>query len=198
MLRRAGQHLEVISNGVFLMDTRDGRSERLLVRAALDAVATPRSLLIGGLGVGFSLLEAVADRRLERIDVVEIEDVIVRWHGTHLRHLTGPAFEDPRVHLVVDDLARHVTASRTSYDVVCVDVDNGPTWTVTPDNDSLYSDAGTRLLLDAIRPGGALAVWSAMPVPEYEAQLRQLSASVDVRTVDVARGEPDVVYVARR
>ena len=198
MLRRAGEHFEVISNGVFLMDTRDGRSERLLVRAALDAAEAPRSLLIGGLGVGFSLLEAVADSALERIDVVEIEDVLVRWHGTHLRHLTEAAMADPRVRIVVDDLARHVTTGRTSYDVVCVDVDNGPTWTVTPDNASLYSEAGTRLLLEAVRPGGALAVWSAMPVPEYEALLRQLSASVDMHSVDVARGEPDVVYVARR
>src|SRR3954471_20013401 len=69
VLRRAGEHFEVISNGVFLMDTRDGRSERMLVRAALETVPGARSMLIGGLGVGFSLLEAVSDPQLDRIDV---------------------------------------------------------------------------------------------------------------------------------
>jgi spermidine synthase len=198
VLRRSGGHFEVISNGVFLMDTRDGRSERLLVRAALDAVEDARSMLIGGLGVGFSLLEAVSDPLLHRIDVVEIEEAVVRWHDTYLRALTGDALADPRVSVLTADLADHVAASPTPYDVICVDVDNGPTWTVTPDNDELYGEEGTRGLLGAMRPGGALAVWSAKPVPSYEERLRRLATSVEVHTVEVARGEPDVVYVARR
>jgi len=77
VLRQDGEHFEVISNGVFLMDTRDGRSERLLVTAALAAHPEPRSLLIGGLGVGFSLAAAVADSRLREITVVEIEPVLI-------------------------------------------------------------------------------------------------------------------------
>src|SRR3954452_21337451 len=198
VLRRVGEDFEVISNGVFLMDTRDGRSERLLVRAALDAVPGARSVLIGGLGVGFSLREAVSDAQLERIDVVEIEEAVVRWHDTHLRGLTGTALADPRVRVAVDDLSHHITAVRTAYDVVCVDIDNGPAWTVQPHHDALYDDAGTRALLDVVRPGGVLAVWSAMPVPSYEARLRRLAASVDMTAVGVARGEPDVVYLARR
>jgi spermidine synthase len=198
VLRRAGEHFEVISNGVFLMDTRDGRSERLLVRAALDAAPTARSLLIGGLGVGFSLLEAVAEPALERIDVVEIESAIVQWHRLHLRHLTGAALDDPRVSVVLADLAEHLGRRRAAYDVVCVDVDNGPTWTVTPANEALYDEDGTKHLLAAVRPGGTLAVWSARHVPEYEATLRRHARSVDVHTVAVERGEPDVVYVARQ
>jgi len=198
VLRRAGEHFEVISNGTFLMDTRDGHSERLLVRAALDAVPEARSMLIGGLGVGFSLREAVSDPRLEQVDVVEIEEALVRWHDTHFRELTGAALADPRVRVAVDDLSHHVAAVRTAYDVVCLDVDNGPAWTVTPGNDALYDDDGTRALLAAVRPGGVLAVWSAMPVPSYEARLRRLATSVDVHTVDVPHGDPDVVYLARR
>src|SRR3954470_7228204 len=72
VLRRSGGHFEIISNGVFLMDTRDGRSERLLVTAALQAASDARSLLVGGLGVGFSLRTAIDDSALERIDVVDI------------------------------------------------------------------------------------------------------------------------------
>src|SRR4051812_37529016 len=149
VLRRRGEHFEVISNGVFLMDTRDGRSERLLVRAAVDAAAAPRSVLIGGLGVGFSLREAVTDERLQRIDVVEIEDAVLGWHRRYLQHLTGEALSDPRVHVVVGDLAdvagtaQYDVAVPAQYDVVCVDVDNGPTWTVTADNAALYDEDGT-------------------------------------------------------
>jgi spermidine synthase len=198
VLRRRGEDFEVISNGTFLMDTRDGRSERLLVRAGLDAVPSARSLLIGGLGVGFSLLEAAAEPTLERIDVVEIEPTLVQWHDRHLRHLTGDALRDPRVHVVVDDLAHHLSAASAAYDVLCLDVDNGPSWTVRPANDALYDEAGTRRLLSAVRPGGVLTVWSAMPVPDYEALLRRLAATVVVHLVDVQRGNPDVVYVARR
>lgn len=184
------------------MDTRDGRSERLLVSAAVAVAARPRSLLIGGLGVGFSLREAVSVAELERIDVVEIEDDIVRWHRSHLRHLTADALADARVRVVVGDLADHVAANRSTYDVICVDVDNGPTWTVTPANDALYDQAGTALLLAAVRPGGVLAVWSATPVPAYEQLLRDLGCDVEVCTVPVApegaeRADPDVIYLAR-
>jgi spermidine synthase len=198
VLRRVGDDYEVISNGTFLMDTRDGRSERLLVRAALDAMPSARSLLIAGLGVGFSLREAVADPVLERIDVVEIEQAVVQWHTSYLTRLTGEALADPRVSVVVADLATYVSRPVATYDVMCVDVDNGPTWTVTEDNAALYGDRGTQALLDVLSPGGVLAVWSAMPVPDYEQRLRDLGCRVDVHSVEVARGEPDVVYLASR
>jgi spermidine synthase len=182
-------HFEVISNGVFLMDTRNGRSERLLVTAALDAHPAPRSLLIGGLGVGFSLAAAVQDTRLERITVAEIEPTIVDWYE---RELGGTAQQDPRVTIRIGDVADQ----SGSYDVICLDVDNGPDWTVTESNSSLYDDAGTALLASRLTPGGVLAVWSAHHVPSYEDLLRRYFPVVRVLTVDVPRGEPDVVYVA--
>jgi spermidine synthase len=189
VLRKDHEHFEVISNGVFLMDTRDGRSERLLVTAALDAHPAPRSLLIGGLGVGFSLAAAVAAPALEQITVVEIEPGLVDWYE---RHLGGTAHHDPRVTIVIADIAEHAG----SYDVICLDVDNGPDWTVTEANTSLYDEAGTATLADRLNDGGVLAVWSAHAVPSYESNLRRQFADVRVISVDVARGEPDVVYVA--
>jgi spermidine synthase len=189
VLRREDEHFEVISNGVFLMDTRDGRSARLLVTAALDAHPDPRSLLIGGLGVGFSLAEAVADNRLERITVVEIEAALADWYATQLG---GTAHHDPRVSIVIGDVAERTE----TYDVICLDVDNGPDWTVTETNRGLYDAAGTAALISRLDHGGVLAVWSAHEVPSYEGILRQQFRSVRVLTVDVPRGEPDVVYVA--
>ena len=198
VLRRSGEHLEVISNGVFLMDTHDGRSERLLVRAALDRHADPRRLLIGGLGVGFSLVEAVSDQRLTQIDVVEIEPALVGWHDGPLREVSGAALDDPRVSVHVADLTDHLRRPGLAFDVISVDVDNGPDWTVTESNTGLYDDAGTAVLLDRLAPGGVLAVWSAHPVPAYEDRLRRHARDVEVLTVDVPRGEPDVVYLASR
>jgi spermidine synthase len=189
VLRRDGEHFEVISNGVFLMDTRDGRSERLLVTAALGAHPAPRSLLIGGLGVGFSLDAAVVDERLAEITVVEIEPTLLRWYEDELG---GTAHRDPRVRIVLGDIAQHAG----NYDVICLDVDNGPDWTVTNKNTSLYDAAGTARLAGRLNAGGVLAVWSAHPVASYEEVLHAQFGDVRVLTVDVARGEPDVVYVA--
>ena len=200
VLRRAGSHLEVISNGTFLMDTRDGRSERLLVTSALDAHPSPARLLIGGLGVGFSLLAAVESPPLERIDVVEIEPAVVRWHREHLAHLTGDALADPRVSVLVGDLRHHlssVAASSFRYDVLALDVDNGPDWTVTDANTALYAEAGIALMVDCLGPGGVLAVWSASAVPEFESRLREQLTGVRVLEVPVraARAHPDIVYL---
>jgi spermidine synthase len=198
VLRAVGEHFEVISNGVFLVDTRDGRSERLLVSAALQAQPRPREVLIGGLGVGFSAVAALADARVERVTVVEIEQTIVDWHATHLASFSAGLRLDGRVQLVVSDLIDHLAVTRDTYDVVSIDVDNGPSWTVTATNSALYDDAGTQLAIDALRTGGVLSVWSAHASPAYERRLRSHLDDVRSLAVPVARGEPDVVYVGRR
>jgi spermidine synthase len=200
VLRRSGADFEVISNGIFLMDTRDGRSERLLVSAAAAAHLAPERILLGGLGVGFSLLEAVTLTDPRQIVVVEIEQRIVDWHAGHLHHLTGDALADPRVEVVVADVRAHLDASPGSYDVVCLDVDNGPEWTVTDDNAGLYGAAGLDVTIAALAPGGVLAVWSANRSPAYEGRLRQRLGDVQVLEVErlAGRGDPDVVYLATR
>jgi spermidine synthase len=200
VLRRVGDDLEIVSNGVFLMDTRDGRSERALVREAVAAHGTARDLLVGGLGVGFSLVEAVGLGELTTIDVVEIEPALVGWHRTHLADRTSDALADQRVQVVVADVADHLAAHPSTYDVVCLDVDNGPDWTVTEANAGLYGEAGLDRCLAALRTGGVLAVWSADAAPTYEALLRAHLDDVRVLTVEahVDRGGPDVVYLGRR
>ena len=107
VLRRAQAQHEIIHNGVFLMDTRNGASERLLVRAALDACRQPRvRILIGGLGVGFSLDEALRHPAVTEVAVIEVEEAIIRWHATHFGAHASTALEDPRTRLVNADLAR--------------------------------------------------------------------------------------------
>jgi spermidine synthase len=196
-LRQEGEHFEIVSNGVFLMDTRDGRSERLLATAALAAHHAPANVLIGGLGVGFTLRAALTDDRVAAVTVVEVEPAIVEWQRAQLAGFSGRALDDPRVNVVVADLRGHLASARECYDVICVDVDNGPDWTVADDNTRLYDAAGTALLRGCLRDDGVLAVWAARPAPRYEDVLRGQFADVTVHEVPVARGEPDVVYVAR-
>jgi spermidine synthase len=201
VLRRTGDHFEVISNGTFLMDTRDGRSERALVRAALHAHGAARTLLVGGLGVGFSLVEAVADTDLERVVVVEIEQQVVDWHRTHLARLTAGALSDPRVEVVVADVVEHLAAApAAAYDAICLDTDNGPDWTVTEANAALYAPSGLDRVSAALAADGVLAVWSAHRSETFEDDLRQHFPAVHVVEVatDVVRAAPDVIYLARR
>jgi spermidine synthase len=202
VLRRAGGDYEIISNGVFLMDTRNGESERLLVRAALEAAARrpggPARVLIGGLGVGFSLAEALTVPDVAHVTVVEREPAVVAWHATALRPWSRGALDDPRVTVERADLLDYVSAPGAGrFDAVCLDIDNGPDWTVTPGNARLYAAPGLDALAALLTPRGVLAVWSANAAPGFETLLRGRFAAVEVRPVPVPRGEPDVVYLAR-
>jgi spermidine synthase len=198
VLRRVGDDFEVISNGTFLMDTRDGRSERLLVEAALQRHTAPSRVLIGGLGVGFSADAALADSRVEHVTVVEIEQSLVDWHDTHLAAFSAGLLHDSRMSIEVADISTHLAAHASTYDVVCLDIDNGPEWTVTETNRALYGDPGTRLVVGALRPGGVVSVWSASPSPIYEHRLREHLDHVVALEVPRPRGAPDIVYVGRR
>lgn len=195
-LRRAGEHFEIISNGVFLMDTRNGESERLLVRAALDSLPAPASVLIGGLGVGFSLAEAAASPAVTAVTVIERESAVIAWHATHLRPYSAGALRDPRVRLEHADLLSWLPRPGPRFDAICLDIDNGPEWTVTAGNAALYRPAGLELVAGRLTARGTLAVWSASASPAFERLLRARFAHVTVRRIPVPRGEPDVVYLA--
>ncbi|MFE7808046.1 spermidine synthase [Streptomyces sp. NPDC057430] len=202
VLRRRDEHFEIIANGTFLMDTSDGRSERLLVDAAMDALGgrPGASVLIGGLGVGFSLAHASADPRWARIVVVEREQAIIDWHHEGpLAAISGAALADPRNVILRTDLVDYVHTSPDRYDALCLDIDNGPDWTVTEDNQSLYSAEGLRACARRLNPGGILAVWSAKPSADFEESLRNAGFSgVRTEEITVARGVPDVVHLALR
>ncbi|MEV7419052.1 spermidine synthase [Streptomyces sp. NPDC089919] len=202
VLRRRADRYEIIANGCFLMDTSDGRSERLLVDAALAELGADRAgpaVLIGGLGVGFSLAHAAAEPHWGRITVVEREPAIVDWHRTGpLAGLSRTALADPRVHLLVTDLVAHLHTAPDRYDALCLDIDNGPDWTVTEDNDGLYSPAGLAACRARLTPGGVLAVWSAQPSAAFEEAMRNAGfQGVRTEEVAVARGVPDAVHLGR-
>ncbi len=204
VLRRVGAHYEIYSNGLFLMDTRDGTSEREMVRASLAALPPGRSharVLVGGLGVGFSAREALDNPRVSRVDVVELEPQVIAWHEDELGEAAEYVHRDPRCRVhnadIVTWLAEASAADRPGrYDVVCLDTDNGPDWTVVENNNRLYEAAGLEQLTRLLTPGGVLSFWSANAVDSFEALLRGRFATVEVVEVVVARGVPDVVYLA--
>ncbi|OEV05791.1 spermidine synthase [Streptomyces oceani] len=202
VLRRSGTRLQIIANGCFLMDTSDGGSERLLVRATLDELdGRPRpAVLLGGLGVGFSLAEAADEPRWGRITVVEREQAVIDWHQDGpLGELSATARADARTEIVHADLLEHLRDTEARFDALCLDIDNGPDWTVTEDNRPLYSPTGLAACRARLTPGGVLAVWSAQPSPRFEAALRE-HGFLRVRSAEipVARGVPDVVHFATR
>lgn len=195
---------EIIANGCFLMDTSDGRSERLLIDAAYDALETGNvapSVLIGGLGVGFSLAHAAAaGDHWRRIAVVEREQAIIDWHRSGpLAAISGDALADPRCVILHTDLVAYLRTTDDQYDAMCLDIDNGPDWTVTEGNGELYSPAGLAACHRALKPGGVLAVWSAQPSAAFEDALRN-AGFTGVRTEEIrlARGVPDVVHLGVR
>jgi spermidine synthase len=197
VLRRAGRHFEVIADGTFLMDSRDGRSERALVREALAGTAA-QSVLLAGLGVGFSLDEALRRPGVRRVLLVEAEPDVVRWARTHLRDLNEHGLDDPRVELVVDDAVAVVPRLRERFDAVCLDVDNGPGWLARPGNAELYTDEGLARLGGLLAPRGRLAIWAAARDEAFERRLERAFGVVRVVGVPVARGEDDAAYVAAR
>lgn len=197
VLRSAGEHFEVIANGTFLMDTRNGESERLLVTAAAARMPGPR-LLLGGLGVGFSLRAALDDAAVGAVTVVEREPAVIDWNRGPLRTVHGEALAHPEVSCVEADLHAWLGTCHQMFDGICLDIDNGPSWTVDEGNGALYTEPGLDLLASRLAPGGVLGVWSAAAEPGFEAALRSRFTRIEVVSVPVPRGEPDVIYLARR
>jgi spermidine synthase len=179
--------LELRVNGVFVMDTVETGTERRLARATLAAVARPRRVLVGGLGLGFTLAELLDDPRVERVLVAEIEPAVVEW----MRAGVLPGAErlaDPRVRVAVRDV-RYLAADlgEGDYDVILLDVDNGPDFLVHEANAALYEPDFLARCRRMLAPAGALAVWSSTESPALEAAMRHAFGGCDVvpLTVDL-------------
>ena len=193
--------LELRANGVFVMDSAETASEVALATAALELVEDPRDVLVGGLGLGFTMQAVLTDPRVERCSVVEIEQALVDW----MRNGTVPhgqtLLADIRANVVVADISLALAEAReASYDLVLLDVDNGPGYLVHQANAALYDTPFLGLIRRIIRAGGALAIWSAEESRELETNLRTVFGAVEARSCAVAlqgREETYWLYVAR-
>ncbi|WP_395656808.1 spermidine synthase [Nocardioides sp.] len=193
--------VELRANGVFVMDTLETSTEQALASAALAQVADPRAVVVGGLGLGFTMHEVLADHRVEKCAVVEIEQALVDWmrDGT-VPH--GPALlADQRVTVVVADIAVALAeAPRASYDLILLDVDNGPDQLVHDTNAVLYEELFLETARRVLRRGGALAVWSASQTHALEQTMKTVFGNAEALRREVLlqdRDEEYWLYVSR-
>jgi spermidine synthase len=194
--------IELRVNGVFLMDTRETSSEEHLASVALAEVESPRAVLVAGLGLGFTAHAVLADRRVERLVVVEIEECLVRWmrDGT-VPH--GPSqLADRRLTVVIADIRQVITeVPPATYDLVLLDIDNGPGHLVHEENAAVYGPAFLGAVADVLRPGGAVVVWSAAVSPVLGDDVARVFGAATPIPMDVrlqGRIETYWLYLARR
>lgn len=181
VLARHDQNWVVRVDGRMLMSSKMHQSEIALAELAFDAVPDAESVLVGGLGLGYTL-RAVLDIVSEDVSVTVAELVaeLVEWNRVHLGPLNDHPLDDPRVHVAVGDVFETLKQSRRSFDVILLDVDNGPVAISQETNQRLYSDNGVRVCADALTEGGVLGVWSAGPNVRYEKRLERFGFDVDV------------------
>jgi spermidine synthase len=200
--RRAGEAgtavYELILDGKLLMDTAEHASEEALAEIALRECDDGDGLhvMLGGLGFGFTLGAALRDRRVARVDVIELEPMLVSFLARpEVRDgIGGPDLSDPRVAVEVRDVRERIALARGDYDLLLLDVDNGPERLSADGNGELYTPAGLAACRSALRPGGALAIWSSEPAPACLRNLQDVFGNARESVVPVERAGRTIPY----
>ena len=191
---------------VELMSNRAYGSEEKLARlgcAVLGPRTAPR-ILVGGLGMGFTLRSVLVElvgQRDAQVVVAELFPAVVQWSRTWLGRLTNHSLEDPRVQLVEGDVCQLLAISSQAFDLVLLDVDNGPEALTLDANAHLYTPRGITMIRKALRPGGVVAVWSAGHDVEFANRLQRGGFEVEVHQVSSrpgGKGERHVIFIGRR
>ena len=193
-LMQRGAEFSIMVGAEELMNSRRGGSEIALATLAcarLHGREAPR-LLIGGLGMGFTLRAALgALGPKARITVAEIAPEVVRWARGPLAEVFQASLDDPRVEVVERDVGALLSPADAAYDAVLLDVDNGPDGLVRQGNDRLYSPSGLGAARRALKPGGVLAVWSASPNQAFVRRLRDAGFAVEIVPMQFSALIPD-------
>ena len=164
-----------ISGGLELMSTRKHASEDALGSLPCKRLKQVESarVLIGGLGMGFTLAAVLGEVGAKaEVTVAELIPEVVDWNRGPLGEFSGKPLDDPRTRVHVGDVARLLRRSHCCFDVIALDVDNGPEGLTQRANDWLYSVSGIAAAQRALRPSGVLAYWSADPDPDFHDLLR--------------------------
>ncbi|HEY1816607.1 MAG TPA: hypothetical protein VGG74_29875 [Kofleriaceae bacterium] len=194
VLSKRGDELSIRVRGVELMSSRNHVSEDELGRRTAELCGNGARVLVGGLGLGFTL-RAVLDHCRAAVDVVELVPAVVRWNRTHAAALANHPLDDPRVTVIEDDVAHVIGAAEARYDAIVLDVDNGPD-ELFEANRRLYRRNGLAAARRALVPGGGLAVWSSFPSSTFETWLREVGFAVETVRIK-ARGARHVIWLAR-
>ena len=201
-LMQRGAEYSIMAGPIELMNSRLSGSEKALATLPCARVGARPGvrMLIGGLGMGFTLRAALADLPPDAgVVVAELVPAVVAWARGPMAHIFDGSLTDPRVSVIEDDVGEVIRGSRAAFDAILLDVDNGPGGLSREDNDGLYTGAGLAAARRALRSGGVLAVWSAGPDQGFTARLRKAGYAVDevpVRATGGRRGARHVIWLA--
>lgn len=201
-LHRRGEDFSIRVDGLELMTSRVHGSEEALAELACEPIArrTKPVVLVGGLGMGYTLAAALARLGPDaRVEVAELVPGVVEWNKGPLAHLAGRPLDDPRTDVRNVDIARLLQASQGAYDAIMNDVDNGPDGIILPKNRWLYSPPGLEATRRALRRGGVLTVWSVAPLQGFTDRLWKAGFKAkEIRVKDTGRpkGRRHVIWVA--
>lgn len=201
-LYRRGDDFIIAIGGNELMNSRMSGSEEALAVMSCERLSSPDPhLLIGGYGMGFTLRAALAALGPDaKVTVAELVPEIIDWARGPMAELAAGCLDDPRVELVIGDVAAVIAGGRGRYDAILLDVDNGPDGLVRAANDGIYSAAGLASAKAALRPGGVLAIWSAAPDARFTRRLMAVGFRVEevaVRARSSGKGARHVIWFAR-
>jgi len=181
-LKQRGSEFSIMLGANELMNSRLSGSEEALATLSWERIkAHPKPrVLIGGLGMGFTLRAALAVLPEDAgVTVAELVPAVVAWARGAMAEVFNGCLDDPRVGIHQGDVGEAIRAGKGGYDAILLDVDNGPDGLTRKSNDRLYDFAGLRAASAALRPGGVLAVWSSGPDPDFTRRLKDSGFSVD-------------------
>ena len=203
-LMRRGTEFSIRLGPNELMNSRVGGSESALATLACERVRARKQprLLIGGLGMGFTLRAALTALGGEaRVIVAELVPAVLAWARGPMAQVFGESLRDPRVRLREADVGELIRQEPSGFDAILLDVDNGPAGLSRTANDGLYDVAGLSAAHAALRPGGILAVWSSGPDAAFTRRLRQAGFEVEevaVRANGARGGARHLIWIATR
>ncbi|RUM27217.1 hypothetical protein EFQ99_03210 [Rhizobium vallis] len=181
-LKQRGNEFSIMLGANELMNSRLSGSEEALATLSWERIkAHPKpKILIGGLGMGFTLRAALAVLPEDAgVTVAELVPAVVAWARGPMAEVFKGCLDDPRVGIHQGDVGEAIRAGKAAYDAILLDVDNGPDGLTRKSNDRLYDFAGLRAARDALRPGGVLAVWSSGPDADFTRRLKDSGFAVD-------------------
>jgi spermidine synthase len=203
-LMRRGDDFSMMLGQNELMSSRLSGSEEALATLACRRIAAVKRphLLIGGLGMGFTLRAALAVLGTgARITVAELVPAVIAWARGPLAEIFGDSLSDPRASIEAADVIEVIRTHPNAFDAILLDVDNGPEGLVRKANDALYNPKGLKAIYRALRPGGVVAVWSSGSNPFFSKRLREAGFGVDevaVRATTKRSGARHVIWFATK
>jgi spermidine synthase len=203
-LMRRGDEFSMMLGQNELMSSRLSGSEEALATLACKRIETVKRphLLIGGLGMGFTLRAALAVLGSDaRIVVAELVPAVIAWARGPMAAIFGDCLTDPRADIREADVVEMVQSHKSAFDAILLDVDNGPEALIRKANDALYDLNGLKAILRALRPGGVLAVWSSGPNSSFSKRLRNAGFDVNevaIRATTKRSGARHVIWFAAK